>query len=361
MAPVSDAKRQNASTVHHRPWIAGVHELGIVVVAEALGFTAKGRSLAPCPACGSDQRGYSNPDKRGPVGVTADGRGFHCHRCQAHGDAVVFAALAVVGVEKPAREQWSALRDACARAGLCEWEGDWGRDAVSASTRPRPLAPATRPPVRPACETVASLWSCSRPVTCDEAVTAWLRSRGIEPRRVEDLELARGLPPDAALPEWARSGDGLWTETGHRLLLPLYDERGRMASLHARAIVRAHPKSLSPAGCALRGLVMADAGGVRMLEGGGWQPRQVWIAEGVPDFLTLACDFNESDDDSAALGVVSGSWTAKIAARVPDACRVVIATHGDEKGDQYAARIAAELGSRVRLSRWRVRTRQVLQ
>jgi microcystin degradation protein MlrC len=97
---------------------------------------------------------------------------------------------------------------------------------------------------------------------------------------------------------------------------------------------------------------MADAGAARMLIGGAWQPRQVWIAEGVPDFLTLASDFNEADDESAMLAVVSGSWSHEIADRIPDGCRVVVATHNDDAGDQYAAEIAGTLRSRRQLFRW---------
>jgi len=342
-----------ASIGHSGTWIADVRALGVPPVAEALGFSIKGRSIAPCPGCGAEQRGRSIPDRRGPVGMTADGLGFRCHRCQAHGDAVSFAALAVIGVERPTYEQWRDLRHACARAGLCEFGGARHGD-VSAPTRGRPQAIAGPSPERPANNEVARLWSCCRAVTCDDVVSAWLRSRSIDPCRTEDLDLARALPPQATLPRWARSNAGSWIETQHRLLVPLYDDQGTMASIHARAIIQTHPKSLSPARCTLAGLVMADSGGVRMLVGGEWQPRQVWVGEGVPDFLTLACDFNESDDESAALGIVSGSWTGAIAARVPNGCRVVIATHDDEPGIRYATRIGADLASRTQLFRWRV-------
>jgi len=50
---------------------------------------------------------------------------------------------------------------------------------------------------------------------------------------------------------------------------------------------------------------------------------------------------------------VSGSWSAAIAARIPNGSHVVIATDNDAAGDKYAEIIAASLSGRVYLERRR--------
>jgi hypothetical protein len=53
----------------------------------------------------------------------------------------------------------------------------------------------------------------------------------------------------------------------------------------------------------------------------------------------------------AVLGIVNGSWTEEIAARIPDGTRVVVRTHSDGAGDDYAAKIVHSLSARCSLSR----------
>jgi len=225
------------------------------------------------------------------------------------------------------------------------------RAGVGARGGARRTTPHDKP--RPPENQVHALWARCRPLDQDREATAWACARGLDPFIIADRDLCRALPADASVPSWANLGGTAWPEGGYRLVLPLYGPSGRIESLHARNVrLDASPKGALPGGYAASGLVMADAGGAQLLAGSAWQPRQVWIAEGVPDFLTLALDFNDADDESAMLGVVSGSWSNEIAARIPEQCRVVVATHDDEAGDRYASDIAATLRTRTRLFRW---------
>jgi hypothetical protein len=219
--------------------------------------------------------------------------------------------------------------------------------------RTRRAMPGDRP--RPPEHEVHDLWARCRPLDQDRELSAWATSRGLDPFLIADRHLARALPADALVPRWAFIGGVPWQQAGYRLVLPLYDASGRIASLHARSgRLDALPKGVLPGGHAASGLVMADAGGVQMLAGGPWEPRQLWIAEGVPDFLTLVSDFGDADDETAMLGVVSGSWSKLIADRIPNGCRVVVATHDDSAGDRYASIVAATLTGRTQLFRWTV-------
>ena len=72
------------------------------------------------------------------------------------------------------------------------------------------------------------------------------------------------------------------------------------------------------------------------------------ICEGLPDWLTKIARNHGNPEAPAVLGIVSGSWTQAHADKVPDGCRVLIATDRDKDGDRYAAKIAETLARRMR-------------
>jgi hypothetical protein len=82
----------------------------------------------------------------------------------------------------------------------------------------------------------------------------------------------------------------------------------------------------------------------------GWwhhsEPPTFVIAEGVPDYLTVACVWGEWEYASATIGVISGAWSLEVAARIPDGCRVVIRTHSDKAGMKYRREVAESLCER---------------
>lgn len=238
---------------------------------------------------------------------------------------------------------------------------------VSASPRPLPQPERTYPPANE----VTALWGSARRV--DRCADAWeaLRARGIDPDLVADLDLARALPTDAAVPRWARCKLGSWPDAGYRLLVPLYDARGELRSLRAWAVedvrdgefaadasfeeVRAIQasrekldKRLPPSGHRLSGLVMANQPALEMLRGKKKAARVV-IGEGEPDYLSLAA----TDSGVAILGIMSGSWTSEMAAAVTGGAEVCVITHADEAGDRYANDIIKTLEHRC--STWRKR------
>lgn len=193
------------------------------------------------------------------------------------------------------------------------------------------------------------LWRQCGPATEDTEAAQWLRDRALDAALVEDRDLARVIPRGAALPPWARSGARAWSETGHRLIVPMRDSRGQIVSLHARALGSAEPKSLWPKGCRAEG-VLADPLARMLLATGQapdwWADRAIIIAEGVPDFLTWATRYGDDESAPAVLGVAAGSWTSEIARRIPDGCRVLVRTHHDGAGHRYAAVVATSLRRR---------------
>jgi hypothetical protein len=207
---------------------------------------------------------------------------------------------------------------------------------------------------------VASVWAACSPVLDDPEVARWLRWRGLDPEAVDLLGLARALPASISLPRWARLEGRDWTAAGYRCLLPLFDGSGAMRSLRARRLTdRPGAKAVSPAGCRLSGLVLAEALGRALLAGVPTLHRssedgalRIVIAEGEPDFLTWATRFSDADADApAVLGIVSGSWAADVADRIPDGAVVLVWCDDDEAGDRYARAIYESLHPRCEVLR----------
>jgi hypothetical protein len=229
--------------------------------------------------------------------------------------------------------------------------------------RPTVLTPthADPSPARPHQHEVAALWSASLPVSAAPEATAWFTHRygpaaAWSLQQADLWDLARVIPAGLRLPRWARSRGGPWTRTGHRIIFRLWDHTGQAVSLRARSVeATTAPKSLAPSGYSVKGLVLADPLAQQLLGGTcptWWQPRQVIIAEGEPDWLLWALRQRETDEQGpGVLGIESGAWSPQIAARIPTGASVVIRTHHDEPGERYAQQIAASLHGRCRIFR----------
>ncbi len=338
-------------------------------VAPHLGLKmVRGRSLSPCPACGDEVRGRSRPDHRGPVGTTRDGLGWRCHRCGSGGGTVDLIACRLFG-EPIGRgdPRWGELFEWAASRGLCESRSSTRHPAPK--LRPIPEVKlqdlGTKRPPR---DEVDAVWSGASPLSAVREVWSYVDGRGLDPSAVEWLDLARALPRDARLPDWARFGGTSWAEGGWQLLVPMCGAEGVLESVHARAVRAragqdgdARPKGVSPRGFEIRGLVFADSFARRLLElgelpewWGSATPLCVVVAEGLPDFLKVAVSVHEEHlRGPATIGVISGSWGTALAARIPDGARVFAAMHDDGTGDKYAGQVADTLGERCTVMRVR--------
>jgi len=264
--------------------------------------------------------------------------------------------------------QATAVRGWFAERGWCE--GGTADTARREPRKPRPLptpqeaAPA--PLARPDAGEVAALWEACVPVVDDAGVSAWLAGspRGFDPGRVADIGLARALPPGLAVPRWARFKGVPWNRGGWRCIFPAWGPTGRLESLRARSIdPDCAPGEKAAAAAAgegsATGLLLADGVGRLVLETGAaptWWPAgdalRLVVAEGETDFLTWATRYGDAAEDApGVLGLWAGSWTAEIAARIPDGARVVVRTDPDDAGDRYAARVWRELAARCKLYR----------
>lgn len=296
----------------------------IVMVARASGREPKrvgARLRVRCP----------NPhheDKNPSCDINDERNVFYCHACGASGGVVKFAGLAGVTLKDLA---WSA--PAVVRPVSIP--------AAASKRRPFPAAEAK------------TLWHRSANVLDDAEVSAYLKLRGLDPADVEMYGLARAIALGAGVPWWARCNGATWVESGHRLLLPMYDSTGGLAGVRARRLFHCDdgfPKSLSAIGLTLKGLVLANSLG-RLLLGGGKladgspaadlvRRSYVVISEGEIDFLADAAEARDHDELAPAVfGIGSGWWTEEVAARIPDGVTVAIRSQGDRRGNEYSREI----------------------
>lgn len=337
-----------------RGWIEDARGVPLPDVAAALGLNVHrrgGRISLECPGCGADRRGRTDP--RGAAGLTADGAGWRCHRCGAGGDGLDLAALKLTGSATPAT--WEPIRD------FYEHLQAPSPGPLAGSQAPRRPSPVPSPS-RLAHDAAEAAWAACEPVTADAGVAAWLGSRGLDPAKVEDRDLARALPRDATVPAWARCHGRPWT-AGWRCILPAWDAAGRLAGLRARWCGEGEPpggvKETAPAGVTSGGLVYADPLAILILRAGavpdwwGAPPLDVLVAEGGPDFLSVATLWGDAAELAPAIfGLWPGAWTPEIASRVPDAATVTVWTDPDESGDRYAEQVRQTLAQRCKVLRF---------
>lgn len=373
-------------------WMEEARRVSFTDVASHLGLNhVRGRTITPCPACGAEKRGSTDP--RGPVDVNErDGREmWHCKRCNVGGDAIDAAAFVVAGNRVTALGPDDKRR-------VAEWFSDRGWcTAPHGHERPSvvPAPKAARMPddavegrrdYPPQAE-VLRLWeACTRItreiVAGDEAPSAYLQDRGLDPAVLNPLDVVRALPVRLRnWPEWW-PGDrwGIY-----RLAVLAYDATGEVRSIHARRVLKYHvrrlagdtyldpvceqcgvaleryrnpqrvvercpvakcgwvpkPKTLWPAGVSCDRLLFADPGGVNVLRQAPGARRQTLVVEGLTDTLRAATV--AAQVPCAVLGFTSGGAKALGDVRWPKGAEVGIATDDDEPGERYADEVADAL------------------
>lgn len=372
-------------TLLRAEWIDAIGREHVLEVARALGLQvqaprgASGGSCS-CPACGAERRHPSRRDPRLAIGVRAEGRGWRCYQCDASGDQLHLVALALE------QRRWDEL-DGDRKARVRAWVIEWLRIGESPSSTPaRPrleLPPPDAAPEYPPREEVAALWGARKSVLDDRRIAEWLHAgRGLPVKAIAACDLVGALPYGTECPAWAAKPQTEtrpavpWSKTAYRAIFPLFDATGAMRGLLARYVgtpsLPSVPKSRAAAGYSRRGLVLADGRGRELLEGrlargdAAHRPLRVVIAEGEMDVLAFAvggaarASVDAAGELVAVLGVVSGSWTPELAARIPDGSTVLIATHADRDGERYATAITKTLVDRmqsgaIRAERWRAR------
>ena len=303
--------------------------LGVLGVARQLGLRttpARGShgGTSSCPGCGRERRNNSTPgERRGAIGIRPEGTGWRCHPCGRSGDALDLVCYALGGARF--RDLSTTSRDEVRR-----WlEGG----APAPLYGSRHVETHARPPEYPTRDARA-LWGRCGPVTRDDEVADYLRSRGIDPSAVEALDLARALPvDDAGRWGWIRLGDGpaqRWAETGHRLIVPMRDLDGGGRNVNAREV---RPTARKSTACGARA-------GLVMMTPRAFDAAVLVVREGEIDYLETA------STGAPTVGIVSGAWTPAHAQRLAPRCELHVETDADADGAKYAQRVVDTLTAR---------------
>lgn len=298
----------------------------LATVAADLGHQrVRGRAdrMTPCPACGHEGDAVR-------VYRARAGERWHCHGCQAGGDAVDLVAYRLTD---EAYHGQSAV-------------ADYYRQHTGEATPATEWAPP--PGDYPPSSEVMDLLSACRTATADEHVAAWLSHRGIP---AADLPVGALGSMHRPGPAWARWAGQPWPEVGYRAVAPAVTADGVVRSVRCRRVWNhvSGPKTLPPCPVGDRryrasGLMLATRDGRAALRGG-LDGRRVVIVEGEPAWLAWAC----ARPSEVVLGMVSGSWDAEWATAVRRAASVLVVTDHDDAGQRYYERIAAD----VPCERWR--------
>lgn len=317
---------------------------------------ARGR-LVCCPAHG--ERRPSCSITTGPDGTIR----VRCFSCGWTGDALTLIAQRYGLSLRSADEFREVLATGAELAGhlaladeirLDGEDSDEARERAkeARSRRQRLAAPVSQPePEYPPLDEIRALWADCGPANDDPEICAMLVRRRIDPDVVTELDLGRALPAQGILPRWAAYGGRSWRETGHRLILRAWDDRGALRSVRGWRVTDGDsPKRLPPAGHKAAELVQVNRGAWLMLAGR-YCPLRLYVVEGEPDMVVAATTFARHD---SVIGIGSGSWTEAFARRVPRGTEVIVATHADDAGDRYAAHVLDTLGDRCPTYRWRM-------
>lgn len=91
-----------------RGWQTIAGQVDLRTLIPLLGLTETKSGAGPCPCCDRPHR--SAHDRRSPLGIRGDGRGWKCHACQTTGDGLHLAAMLLVGERKPATpDAWETV------------------------------------------------------------------------------------------------------------------------------------------------------------------------------------------------------------------------------------------------------------
>ena len=182
---------------------------------------------------------------------------------------------------------------------------------------------------------VGRLWQSCWSVDADPAVTGWLREHNICARATTSRDLARALRR------------GSWLDVGPRLVIPIYDPWGELTALWAQGVAGVLPVLLGARQA--EGMVFANPlarHALAQVTGGHFPWRTVILTAGAVDYLQWAAAMAASDEGPAVIGLADGTWSALLAARIPDGWRVIVRGDTNPEVSALASRITGSLAGR---------------
>jgi len=318
-------------------WLHAAEKIAVSEVANRLGLQVrKNNSLSPCPKCGAVKR--SSKDLRGPIGLRSDNKGWKCHACQTSGSGIDLVAYRLCGSKYSESDSFNKNR-------VKAWF-----DLEVSEGKPLPSEPVRVRGERPPLLEVQQLWGASyklHQLSKDDEAISFLKSRNLNLEALAKSGVARVTPDYKKYdwPSWWPGGrSNLW-----RVIVPAFDEHGKLTSLHARAVgvPKVGPKTLWPKGFEAKGLFMPNRFAVKMMRGVEVDLDGLLFVEGITDFMKCSAEVEDQGLKLAVLGGTSGSFGTVSKLNIPKNTKIYIGTDPDEKGKEYASTIKLQLGDRI--------------
>lgn len=310
-------------------WIDTHKHADVRSTAAALGYEVRKRSVRTCPACGMSGRTPSLP-RRPALTLTGKGRLWHPYdKCNVSLDALDLVAYHLHSVPLPqcTPEQRASVRE-------------WFEGARPAH---RPSRAVERIERVSAVE-LSLMWRLCTPVTKSKQVREYLRSRNLIPETLDALEVCRAVRTEvtqAWWPEWWPYEQRRSTRGVFRLAVVGFDGRGNPGSMHARSICRTQSggKVRWAVGRDAGGLLFPNAQGLALMKGRSAGVENVWIVEGLIDYLTMCQRLAYEGGCAAVFGGTSGSWSALKRIRIPARVPIWICMDPGKTGRRYVEEI----------------------
>jgi len=318
-------------------WLRAAESIAVSEIASRLGLQVRqNHSLAPCPNCSAVKRGSS--DKRGPIGLRSDNKGWKCHPCGTVGSGIDLVSLVLNGKKFSECDNFGKNK-------VQAWFDIKQEENPTMSKKPQPIR-GKRPPKKE----VQGLWSASKKLnqlSDNDQALVFLRSRNLNLQSVSKSGVVRVTPDklNYQWPEWWPAGRSfLW-----RLIVPAFNVDGEFVSLHTRAVdvPKSGPKTLWPKGFEAKGLFMPNRYAVKMIRKEEIDLDGLLFVEGITDFIKCSAEVEAQGLKLAVLGGTSGSFSSVSQLNIPKGLKIYIGTDPDEKGEEYAQTIRLQLNGQV--------------
>ena len=311
-------------------WIDTCKQNSFEDVAHNLGLTLKGKRWTPCPSCNAEASGTN--DKRPPVGtfrISGNLTGWRCFACGEGGDMMDLVSFHLEGQKCRDVQDYSSIK---------EFFKTFTFASIEVTNVEKEEIPE---------QDLARLFNEIRKnkilQTTRKDIQVFLKSRGIDYTKVSDAySFPNAFRYDTLTKVKTSSGRMMpfwpfkWANE-YPIAVPLFDFKGKLKSFQGRAIkdLDGKPKTMCPISFSMSGLFFADSN-MRSYLKGDESFSKFWIVEGEMDFVSLL----SKQSHYPVIGIKNGSLNAFKQFKFPAGAEIVIATDNDEKGDEYAAKIA---------------------
>jgi len=315
-------------------WYEKIQALSLEQVLSDCGHELIKKRFRNCPACGASR---TSKDRRPPVGVFGNGmkRRWHCNACHAEGGKFDIISYYLHNVPVSGLADFKQLRSFV----------DATKTDYEPTKKIEVIAPPEYPPIEEVEKALKRGVKFLRDVNISPKLSEFLKSRRLDQNRIP-CGLANpyaGVWDDLTKVKTSNGRNSYWFPRQwtreYGLIFPLVDHLGNIRSFLGRTWYSRSRKTTVPISYTTQGLLLANHDARQWMREKNFV-KEVIICEGEIDYATACQDWQ-----GIVIGIRSGS--IDVCKKLPwtQGTTVYICTDNDEKGDQYADKIAKLVGN----------------